>query len=251
MKKPAYRAGLFVAALLALFSVAQPIAVYAQDQSFSLGHINVNGEFDISDPGVQVVLATSTDEPSPPVEETPPARESIIVTVKKGDVLSKIAIQHETTWKRLFDANEFIADPNIINPGDKVRIPFEDEEIAERPLPAAKPVVKPTAKTAAKPKTSSSAPRNTGAKAPSVGNGSVWDALARCESGGRWNINTGNGYYGGLQFDYGTWLGNGGGKYAQRADLATREQQIAIAEKLRAARGFAPWPACSRKLGLL
>lgn len=73
--------------------------------------------------------------------------------------------------------------------------------------------------------------------------GSVWDRLAQCESGGRWNANTGNGYYGGLQFDIGTFGG--------RADLATREQQIVKAEQVRARRGFAPWPACARKLGLL
>jgi hypothetical protein len=86
---------------------------------------------------------------------------------------------------------------------------------------------------------------------PVVVDGGVWDRLAACESGGRWNINTGNGYYGGLQFNAGTWISNGGGQYAPRADLATREQQIAVAENLRAARGFSPWPACSAKLGLL
>jgi resuscitation-promoting factor RpfB len=77
----------------------------------------------------------------------------------------------------------------------------------------------------------------------SVPGGSVWDRLAQCEAGGRWNANTGNGYYGGLQFDIGTFGG--------RADLATREQQIAKAESVRAVRGFSPWPACARKLGLL
>jgi resuscitation-promoting factor RpfB len=87
--------------------------------------------------------------------------------------------------------------------------------------------------------------------APPVVDGAVWDRLAQCESGQRWNINTGNGYYGGLQFNQSTWLSNGGGVYAQFPHQATREQQIAIAEKLRAARGFAPWPACARKLGLL
>jgi hypothetical protein len=79
---------------------------------------------------------------------------------------------------------------------------------------------------------------------------SIWDRLAQCESGGNWSINTGNGFYGGVQFDYDTWLSNGGGSYAPRADLATREQQITIAERLRASRGYAPWPACSAKLGL-
>ena len=78
----------------------------------------------------------------------------------------------------------------------------------------------------------------------------TWDRLARCESGGNWHINTGNGYYGGLQFSYGTWLSNGGGKYASRADKATKREQIAVAERLLRNRGWAPWPACSRKLGL-
>src|SRR5215207_9873407 len=58
-----------------------------------------------------------------------------------------------------------------------------------------------------------------------------WDAIAQCESGGNWSINTGNGYYGGLQFSRSTWLGYGGGTYAPTANLASRSQQIAIAEK--------------------
>jgi len=70
-----------------------------------------------------------------------------------------------------------------------------------------------------------------------------WDAIADCESSGNWHINTGNGYYGGLQFDIRTWLGAGGGAYASRADLASREQQIAVAEAVYASRGLSPW-AC-------
>jgi uncharacterized protein YabE (DUF348 family) len=72
-------------------------------------------------------------------------------------------------------------------------------------------------------------------------NGVNWDAIAQCESGQRWNINTGNGYYGGLQFDIPTWLSNGGGKYAPRADLATKAQQIEIANVLYSHRGLKPW----------
>jgi hypothetical protein len=75
-----------------------------------------------------------------------------------------------------------------------------------------------------------------------------WDAIAKCESTNNWSINTGNGYYGGLQFDIGTWLSNGGGAYAPRADLATKDQQIAIAEKVYAARGLQPW-ACGYAAG--
>jgi resuscitation-promoting factor RpfA len=78
----------------------------------------------------------------------------------------------------------------------------------------------------------------------------TWERLAGCESGGNWQINTGNGYYGGVQFSDGTWDGNGGDKYAPRADLATKGEQMLIAEKVLDARGWSPWPACSSRLGL-
>ncbi len=98
------------------------------------------------------------------------------------------------------------------------------------------------------PATPAPAAGNTGAAPPADTGGLNWDAVAQCESGGNWHINTGNGFYGGLQFDAGTWLSNGGGAYAPRADLATREQQIAIANKLYAARGSSPWPVCGARL---
>ena len=79
---------------------------------------------------------------------------------------------------------------------------------------------------------------------------SVWDALAKCESGGNWAINTGNGYYGGLQFSLATWNGYGGAEFAEYPHQATREEQIIVAERLRAARGYQPWPSCRAKLGL-
>ncbi len=96
----------------------------------------------------------------------------------------------------------------------------------------------------AKAASSGSAGGNTGVVPTSSGSSGVnWDAIARCESTNNWSINTGNGYYGGLQFDIGTWLSNGGGAYAPRADLATRAQQIAVAETTYASRGLSPW-AC-------
>ena len=76
---------------------------------------------------------------------------------------------------------------------------------------------------------------------------STWDALAQCESGGNWAINTGNGYAGGLQFSPTTWAAFGGTGSA--AD-ASREQQIAVAQNVQAAQGWGAWPACSAKLGL-
>lgn len=80
--------------------------------------------------------------------------------------------------------------------------------------------------------------------------GSTWDRVAACESGGDWHINTGNGYYGGLQFAAATWDGYGGTKYAARADLASRSEQIAIAEKVLAGQGPGAWPVCGLKAGL-
>jgi resuscitation-promoting factor RpfB len=88
-----------------------------------------------------------------------------------------------------------------------------------------------------------------GTEVPAVSQSETWDALSRCEAGGNWAINTGNGFYGGVQFDQNTWERNGGLRYAQRADLASREEQIAIAEVTRARQGWGAWPVCSGRLG--
>ena len=88
-----------------------------------------------------------------------------------------------------------------------------------------------------------------GTDVPPVSNGSIWDAIAGCEAGGNWAVNTGNGYYGGVQFDQGTWERNGGLRFAPRADLATREEQIAIAEVTRERQGWGAWPVCSGRAG--
>jgi LysM repeat protein len=78
----------------------------------------------------------------------------------------------------------------------------------------------------------------------------VWDKVAKCESGNRWSINTGNGYYGGLQFSSSTWKGFGGRKYARQANRASKAEQIAIARRVLAGQGPGAWPTCSRKAGL-
>ncbi len=77
---------------------------------------------------------------------------------------------------------------------------------------------------------------------------SEWDRVAACESGGNWGINTGNGYHGGLQFSQGTWAAHGGGEFATSANQATRDQQIAIAERVLATQGRGAWPVCGRGL---
>ncbi len=77
-----------------------------------------------------------------------------------------------------------------------------------------------------------------------------WDRLAKCESGSNWRANTGNGYYGGLQFSRRTWRAYGGTAYARTANHATRLQQIAIAERVLRGQGWKAWPACSRRIGV-
>lgn len=87
-------------------------------------------------------------------------------------------------------------------------------------------------------------------KAPTGNISATWAALAKCESGGNWSINTGNGYYGGLQFSASSWRAAGGTKYAPLPHQASAQEQIATAEKLRANGGWGHWPHCSSKLGL-
>ncbi|MCC9197973.1 transglycosylase family protein [Arthrobacter sp. zg-Y820] len=128
---------------------------------------------------------------------------------------------------------------------ETVAVPPTDEKIAvgtkKKPAKPAKPAPAPAP-------ASASAPASPGGAAPAGGN---WAALAQCESGGDWHINTGNGYSGGLQFSASSWLGAGGGQYAPIAAGATPAQQIAVAEKLRANGGWGHWPSCAAKLGLL
>ena len=164
------------------------------------------------------------------------------VVVQSGDTLSKIATDKSTTYNRLFDANTQIADPDVIHPGDNIRIPAPDEQLASRPIPgnAAPAPVAQAAPAPAKPR-SAPAPRT------SAVSGGVWDRLAQCESGGNWSINTGNGYYGGLQFSLSSWRAVGGSGYPHQA---SKSEQIARAEMLKARQGWGAWPACTAKLGL-
>lgn len=109
--------------------------------------------------------------------------------------------------------------------------------VGTKARPAPKPVASPS------PSSGSTAPSagNTSGAGLNLANAAMWDRIAQCESGGNWHINTGNGYYGGLQFDYGSWLANGGADFASRADLASREQQITVANRYYAKAGLGPW----------
>ncbi|MFP3990329.1 transglycosylase family protein [Streptomyces sp. E11-3] len=88
-----------------------------------------------------------------------------------------------------------------------------------------------------------------GAGQAAAADSGVWDRIAQCESGGNWQINTGNGYYGGLQFAASTWRAYGGTAYAPTADRASKAQQIAVATKVQRAQGWGAWPSCSARAG--
>jgi uncharacterized protein YabE (DUF348 family) len=118
------------------------------------------------------------------------------------------------------------------------RLHFRNGRLVGRDVVRSRVVRRPTA-TVVKVGTKVAAPEPA---APAVGSGSIWDRIASCESGGNWHINTGNGYYGGLQFDAQTWHAYGG---SGTADQHSREEQIAVAERVAAARGgYGSWPVC-------
>lgn len=110
--------------------------------------------------------------------------------------------------------------------------------------PALEPVVVPVLGSALGPALES-------AREPERVAAAVWDRLALCESSGNWHVNTGNGYYGGVQISAETWREAGGSGFAKRPDLATRAQQITVAEKILRMQGWGAWPSCARQLGLL
>jgi LysM repeat protein len=176
------------------------------------------------------------------------------VVVKQGDSLSKIAKRAKlASWRPLWDLNQKVAHPNLIYPGQKLVLPAKGEKTRHRPLPALAVTRVVSQERSEAPESSSSSDSSAGSSSPSASasaapaSGSVWDQLAQCESGGNWGTNTGNGYSGGLQFAQGTWAANGGSGSAHNA---SREEQIQVAERVRASQGWGAWPACSSKLGL-
>lgn len=168
------------------------------------------------------------------------------VTVQSGDSLSSIAKRNKTTYQRLFFANKKIQNPDLIYPGQKLRIPGKKEKLSKRALASSAPVTtvsyqQPAAQTYVTQPTQAAAPVKNS-------NAGVWDQLAACESGGNWSINTGNGYYGGLQFTAGSWAAVGGQGLPNQA---SKQEQIKRAQMLQARQGWGAWPACSAQAGLL
>lgn len=195
------------------------------------------------------------------------------VDVETGDTLSGIAGDNGTNYQRVYYANTNIDNPDLIFPGEQLRIPANSEQLTPRDLPsnapaevqaqvqaetpaaAAAPVAEeaPVSAPAVTEDTSDNTPApraQTQVAAPTVSSGSVWDSIAACESGGNWAISTGNGFYGGLQFTPSTWAAYGGLNYASSANLATREQQIDVATRVQASQGWGAWPVCSVKAGV-
>jgi len=179
-------------------------------------------------------------------EVTPPP--PISYTVRDGDTLSSIArdqMGDPAAWPAIWQANQpVMTDPDVLAVGQVVTIPPPGTPVPPAPAHQRQQAVVQPVAVARTPRVGT-APSPAPAPAPHTGVN--WDAIARCESGGNWHINTGNGFYGGLQFTYGTWLGYGGGAYAPRADLASREQQIAVAERVLAGQGIGAWPVCGRR----
>jgi hypothetical protein len=173
---------------------------------------------------------------------TPPQQ---TIVVSQGDSLSQIATAHNTTMLRMFYANTAIVDPNLIYPGEVLVIPSPNESLTPRQLPSDQAPATTTSGSSTAAQATTTA--QTTAVNPSTQSGSVWGLLANCESGGNWSINTGNGFYGGLQFTLSSWQAAGGVGYPNQA---TQAQQIAIAEVLQSKQGWGAWPVCSQKLGL-
>ncbi|WIY83225.1 resuscitation-promoting factor [Propionimicrobium sp. PCR01-08-3] len=219
-------------------SAAATVGDLLADQGITLG------ENDRVEPGVDTALSSG-----------------LAITVKRVEVAEETtseAIEHEVT--KTDDASLDEGTTQVVTEGkdgeksvvyEVVKVDGQEESrtvVSETVV--TEPVtgeVKVGTKAAAP---ASSSGGNSGGSAPSVADGSVWDQIAQCESGGNWAIDTGNGYSGGLQFNAQTWAAYGGTAYAPTAAGASREQQIEIASKVQAAQGWGAWPACTAKLGM-
>jgi hypothetical protein len=151
--------------------------------------------------------------------------------VKPGETLSGIV---GSNWRAVAEAND-LANPNLIYPGQVLT------------LDGSAPSGRSNTPAAAPARAQAPAPAEAPAPAQSSGGGTVWDQLAQCESGGNWSINTGNGYYGGLQFSQSSWNAAGGSGSPANA---SRAEQIRVAENLLDMQGWGAWPSCSSQLGL-
>jgi uncharacterized protein YabE (DUF348 family) len=181
-----------------------------------------------------------------------PLRSGLRITIVRVDVRNlsqQVKLPYETDETKtdsLFEGDEKTTRKGVDGKRQVTyRVVLADGKVVRRTVAGSKVLLKPVTElvqigTKAKPDDESD-------DEPATGDTSAWDRIAKCESGGNWKINTGNGYYGGLQFSKGTWDNYGGEKYAEYPHQASKAQQIAIAEKVRAARGgYGDWPHCGK-----
>ncbi|MBT1002442.1 transglycosylase family protein [Paenarthrobacter sp. DKR-5] len=205
----------------------------------------------LHDAGISLGATDRVSQPaSAPVIDEMVIKVSRVDTSKTATVTEDVAFQTETTQSPdLFKDEQKVTQAGV--PGKVAKtytvVRVDGREVS-RTLASETVTVQPVTKkvtVGTKDRPAATTPDPTaskgGAAAPAVMNAAMWDKIAQCESSGNWHINSGNGYYGGLQFDNQTWLGAGGGSYAPRADLASREQQIAVANRVYAQRGLGPW----------
>lgn len=187
---------------------------------------------------------TVTPAPSSPVVEGMQIQVTRIRVAKVTERLPLAPVDQRIEDVNLNMSRQIVEDPGTPGTQDVTFAVATVDGVETGRLPVANVVVSPARggvlRVGAKP----------GTEVPPVSNGATWDALSSCEAGGNWAINTGNGYFGGVQFDQNTWERSGGLRYAARADLATREEQIAIAEVTRSRQGWGAWPTCSGRIGV-
>ncbi len=200
----------------------------------------------LSDAGLSLGASDRTSQPgNAPVVNDMVIKVSRVDTTKTAEATEPVPFETLTTES----AEKFKGEKDVTQAGvagvmnKSFKLVLVDGREAARTLVAQTVSVQPvtekvTIGTKEKPKAQAG---NTGAAAPAMMNVAMWDKIAQCESTGNWSINNGNGYYGGLQFDIRTWLGAGGGAYAPNASLATKAQQIDIANRVYAQRGLQPW----------
>jgi hypothetical protein len=187
-------------------------------------------------------LVTQTASAAPPERQAvaPPARSSQAGPLPAGPAV------HDTRQTTTTAGKTQAGAPGAAAGGTTATAPAQAPVKAPARTPAKTPAKAPAKGAATAQSGTPQAATGPAATAP----GSVWDDIAQCESSGDWHINTGNGYYGGLQFWQPTWKRFGGGRFARRADLASRVQQITIAQSVLRDQGWGAWPVCSRRLGL-
>ncbi len=203
----------------------------------------------LADAGMKLGASDRTSQPAnAPVVNNMVVKVSRVDATKTADSTEAIPFETLTTE----DATMLKGEKTVTQAGaagsisKSFKLVLVDGREASRTLVSQNITLQPvtekvTVGTKEKPKADVAAAANTGAAAPAMMNEAMWDKIAQCESGGNWSINTGNGYYGGLQFDIRTWVGSGGGAYAPNASQATKAQQIDIANRVYAQRGLSPW----------